>query len=287
MTIDWNDLKLAAAVAREGSLSKAARVLGIDQSTVGRRLTALEAGAGATLFVRTRAGVALTEAGQHIVDLATEMEARVGLLPELLGEGEDGVQGPIRIEGERWALARLVAVGVEQLTARHPGLSLHVIGADGDQGVWQGEPQLGVRFQQASTSGAFAIKLGAIPHALFRHVDAHEGALQLAVHEHVHSDRSTFTDANAALQRAALGRVFTANCITMLAAAVATGRFQALLPTYLGEEDPHLARVSSGPQGIGRDLYVHAHPDTIGSRRVQAVIEWLRSVFDDAFLATP
>ena len=62
--MDWNNLKVALTISRTGSLTRAAQVLGIDTSTAGRRLSTLEADPGVPLFVRTKAGFALTDAGE-------------------------------------------------------------------------------------------------------------------------------------------------------------------------------------------------------------------------------
>lgn len=65
--MDWDNLKVALAFSRTGSLTQASQVLGIDQSTAGRRLGALEADLGAILFVRSKTGFSLTDAGEAAV----------------------------------------------------------------------------------------------------------------------------------------------------------------------------------------------------------------------------
>ncbi|MEQ8366301.1 MAG: LysR family transcriptional regulator, partial [Roseicyclus sp.] len=70
--MDWNDIRVSLAIARAGSLNQAALLLGMDQSTVSRRLTALEAKLGTTLFQRSSHGVLPTEAGSVFVAKAIE-----------------------------------------------------------------------------------------------------------------------------------------------------------------------------------------------------------------------
>ena len=72
--MDWENLRFLLAVAREGSFRGAARVLGVNQSTLSRRVARLEAGLGVRLFDRLPSGLALTAAGQRMADAAERME---------------------------------------------------------------------------------------------------------------------------------------------------------------------------------------------------------------------
>src|SRR4051794_10378369 len=76
-SLDWNDLRYFLAVCRAGTLVGAARDLRVQHSTVGRRVEALEAALGVTLFTRAPEGLVLTEAGSEIVSLAEEAERAV------------------------------------------------------------------------------------------------------------------------------------------------------------------------------------------------------------------
>jgi len=79
----WDNLQILLAVRWEGSLTRAAQFLGLDQSTAGRRLTQLEADLGAVLFVRSKSGFAPTQAGEAAILRAKEVEKHViGLLDE-------------------------------------------------------------------------------------------------------------------------------------------------------------------------------------------------------------
>lgn len=278
--LDWNDLKVAITVAREGSLSGAGRTLGLDQSTVGRRLTALEAAIGATLFVRTRAGVALSEAGQQLIDLAVEVETRVERLPEAVSQVERGVSGTVSIEGVQWVLNRLVAVALPGLLARHPELDVELSGVPRSPPVWTGRPTVGLWFQQAPTSGAFAIKLGGVPYVPCVSVDA-----RLPLTWAVEAGGEVWDRATRNAAGPGLGEPvgLTVSCTTALAAAVATGRFRAFLPECLVADDPRMSRITMAAADRSRDLYLHAHPDTVGLARVQAVIGWLREQFGPTF----
>lgn len=72
--MNWDDTRIFLALQREGTLRSAARVAGVDQATVGRRVAALERALGATLFLRTSEGYVLTPAGENALQSAEKME---------------------------------------------------------------------------------------------------------------------------------------------------------------------------------------------------------------------
>ena len=73
--MEWSDVRIFLAVARQGSLGAAARTLGLSHPTVGRRVRALEEDTGHPLLQRHQDGVLLTDAGTRVFRLAEEMEA--------------------------------------------------------------------------------------------------------------------------------------------------------------------------------------------------------------------
>ena len=128
MSLNWDDLKVLLAISRSGSLTGAAALLGIDQSTAGRRISALEADVGAILFVRSKTGFAPTPAGQVVIARALEMESRAIRLAEEVANADQGPVGIVRLIGNPWTLTRLVERAAVTLLTRHPRLELRTIG---------------------------------------------------------------------------------------------------------------------------------------------------------------
>src|ERR1700704_3255885 len=95
--LDWSDLRFLLEVARTGTLAAAGRKLGVDNTTVGRRLSALERDLGARLFARTPDGLVPTPAGEAIRVAAEEMEQAV-LRGEQRAQGADRkLSGLVRV----------------------------------------------------------------------------------------------------------------------------------------------------------------------------------------------
>lgn len=143
---EWGDLKYFLAVAREGSTLAAAKVLNVNQSTVQRRLSALEAAIGKPLAVRQPTGYRLTEFGARFLPYAVSVEDAV-LAAGIAARAIDAnPTGTIRFTCPEPVLGRLAAVGLfERFRTRHPGLTLDLKTADRYLDLWRGEAEVALR----------------------------------------------------------------------------------------------------------------------------------------------
>jgi len=128
--LEWGDVRLFLALCRARSLGDAARGLGIDISTVSRRLAALEDNLTVTLFDRSRSGITATEAAERLLPVAEEIEH--GML-RFAGEAESlerDVSGWVRLACPTDAAEVLVVPLLPSLLARHPGLHLDLLAGE-------------------------------------------------------------------------------------------------------------------------------------------------------------
>ncbi|MDO5613559.1 MAG: LysR family transcriptional regulator [Paracoccus sp. (in: a-proteobacteria)] len=124
--MDWDDLRIFLAVARGESLSAAGRRLGMDASTVGRRVARLEAGLGAALFVKTPQGYTLTERGQRLIAPAETAEQAAAAAAEV-GTPAAGLTGQLRIGAPDGCANYLLPQICQSLCAAHPGLEIQIV----------------------------------------------------------------------------------------------------------------------------------------------------------------
>ncbi len=279
--MDWDDLRYALAVARTGSLNAAGAFLGVNQSTVGRRIAALEAALGTTLFKRSRKGLAPTDAGRTVIARATEIEVRAGSLATDLRAGEGTAAGIVRLLGNQWMIDRLLAAGLSGLLHEYPDLDLRTVAGRPRASLWRGEPGLGLWFEANAVDGAFTTRLGDVPYTTFRAKSGGEEAWVAFFDEE--APDSAFGGKAMGLRPPGQRVRFTAVDAASLREAIAAGIGQGLLPTVLGRDDPRLSEVTDEHPPIVRPLYCHLHPDVLSTQRVQAVLKVLREVFADAF----
>ena len=124
--MNWDDLRVFLAVARAESLSAAAPVLRMDPATVGRRIARPEEGLGATLFLKSPQGYALTERGLRLRDRATEAERALRAGVEE-GRGEDALTGQIRIGAPDGCANFLLPQVCAAIRHENPGLDVQIL----------------------------------------------------------------------------------------------------------------------------------------------------------------
>ena len=281
--MDWDNLKVALAISRTGSLTQAAQMLGIDQSTAGRRLGSLEADLGVILFVRSKTGFSLTDAGEAAVRRAVEVERLMDRLQEAVLPAGEGAVGVVRLLGNAWTLDRLARTAMADFLAAHPRLDLRIMTLTPRSPI-RGEATLSLWFEAEPRESEFAIKLGEVPYAVYRAATAPAEDLPWIAFHDEDATRPAIARAHKRLRSREEALRVTATDAGIMLSAVRAGIGKALLPMCLGEEDPALVRVQPGtPPEFSRALHLHAHPDTVEARRIQATIRWLRESFRPVF----
>lgn len=136
----WDDLRLIAQVVQSNSLSGAARTMGVDHSTVSRRLAALEKALGATLVIRGTEGVQLTPVGQRIAPLLQEMAQLAGEIQNIASEQATRVRVSLPS-----GFARFFSHDLEAFRERSAGIELELLVGERVHGVEEGEVDLAIR----------------------------------------------------------------------------------------------------------------------------------------------
>lgn len=122
--LDWDDLRFVLAVARAGSLSGAARALGVEHTTVGRRLTSIEQALGVRLFDRTPRAHLPTPAGAAVIARAEAVEEQVHALQREVEGGDGRPAGTVRITALDPFITEVLLPALPVLAARHPGIEV-------------------------------------------------------------------------------------------------------------------------------------------------------------------
>ena len=283
--VNWDNLKVALAIARAGSLSGGANLLGIDQSTAGRRLSALEADMGTILFTRAKTGFLPTEAGRAVIDRAVEVELRVNRLAEDLSQNTEGPVGTVRLLGNGWMLGRLAERVMPGFLAANPLLDVRMI-SQTPQLPLRGDATVSLWFEAPPRPGEFAIKLGRVPYAAYVKRGICPEAARWLSHFSEDSPRTATIRAWEKLRGRGERRLrLTSTDAAHVKSAIKAGIGKGILPMCLAEGDEELVRVTDAPADLERVLHLHAHPDTVQAHRVQAMIKCLRESFTETFSA--
>lgn len=125
--MEWSDLRVFLAVAREGTLGAAARRLGQSQPTMGRRLRILEQAVGQTLFQRTGAGFVLTDEGAAVLSHAERIEEEAIAFQRRLAGGDPHLDGMIRISASDWFGAHLLTPILAEFAQLQPRVVVELL----------------------------------------------------------------------------------------------------------------------------------------------------------------
>ena len=284
---DWNDLRYFVAVAREGSTLAAARDLRISQTTVARRIAALEDAVKLPLFERRQAGYALTPAGQDLLARAEAVEqAAAGFADAAAAHGRD-LTGTVRITTEEVYAITLLAPALADLHRLHPDIMIDVDTSQAVRDLGAGEADISLRSTKGKTAQAaglvgrqlcrddwtlycsreYAARQG-VPNnrqELGRHAIIGGGGGNLWVHYKAWLE-SLGLESQVAMHHATSGGLLS---------GVRSGFGIAVLPCIVGDADPELVRCLPPRDDHDRTLWLFTHERVRHTPRVRVVIDFL------------
>ncbi len=165
---DWNDLKAFLAVARGGSTLAASRALGVNQTTVARRIESLEQALGFKLFERGQTGSRLTEAGQSLIGEAENVERAAIRFANHAATQMRGVSGALRFTTNELVANTMVIPALVEFRKLHPDVQVDLVITDRALDLEAGEADLAIRTTKAlPVSDLVARKIGDHDMALY------------------------------------------------------------------------------------------------------------------------
>lgn len=275
--IIWNDLRFFLAIHRGGSLSAAARALGVNQSTVSRRLAAAEAALRTQLFERTGSAFLPTDAGRSVLGYAERVERELLSLEKHLGGGKEQPQGVVRVTSVPTIINRLLIPRLPSLLQRYPGLRIEAIAEVRSVSLTQRETDIALRLIRPQPGLAICRRIGTIAYAVYATAGKQASELPWITYEdgYAHLPQARWV----AQQHAGPNDVpLAVSDGDSLLQAVRSGIGRGVLPTFIADEIPGLVRVSAGPPILRRHVWLLVHPDLLKTARVSAVSDWLGEV---------
>lgn len=275
---DWESLRFFLEARRTRSLTEAARRLGVEHTTVSRRIGALEAALGVRLFDRTPTGYASTPAADALLPLAERIEEQVLLIERRAAQTTDTISGVVRVATAPMIAAHFVAPALPVLRGRHPGIVVELFAENRQHNLARGEADLAIRLDRPRASGLVTRKLGVLGHAFYASVSHPRRSLDAFRDDFVGYDESLAHLAHERwLNEVAPARrvVFRSNALAALVAAMRVGVGVGLLPCFVGDADPGLTRLQSALTPSARELWLVVHGELRRSPRVRAVLDFV------------
>jgi DNA-binding transcriptional LysR family regulator len=284
--MDWNDIPLFLALYRSGSLTQAAKDLGVVTTTVGRRVVALEAALGKTLFTRSPAGYQPTEDAHRLVSLAGDVERHMHALERNVLSTRVEVAGRVRLSTLDIIAQRLLAPAVGRLLSAYPDISLELVGELQTVSLARREAEIALRTSKPDSDSLVARTIGQIRLGLYASNDylAARGAPAPPAHRldgHVlvglEERFAQVAEMQWMAERCTAPRyALRSNSVTVLEQAAAEGVGLAILPMRFGEQNARLRCVA--PNIHGRSLWLVVHADLRDVPCIRVVMEWIIEV---------
>ena len=283
--LDWNDLRYLLAVARHQGTAAASRALGVNQSTVQRRLVELERSLGQALVQRHPTGYRLTSFGEQLLPLAQQVEQAVVALTQHVENFQCDVTGVVRITCPEPLVYRISnSTLLERFRTRYPALQVEFVTSDKYLDFAKGEVDIALRSGDTDDNALVGRKVGdslwavyASPKYIARRGQP-DSVADLERHDWVGFD-DTMARHRAATWLAQVAPkahlVARNNSVLGLVYSAKAGVGLAALPTALGDAEPDLVRVLGPIPELARIWRVLTTPELRHTPRVAALFDFL------------
>jgi DNA-binding transcriptional LysR family regulator len=285
--LSWDDLRIFLSVARTGNLSKAGRQLGIDHSTVGRRISALEYTLGTPIFERDRSGYRLNAQGRDMLAHVEAIEASVITLGDALKGGELEPAGNVRIATMEGIATLYLSEQFVTLKRMHPGITIELVTSAHDVRISQREADIFLCFFQPSGTnldvrkiGEFSLGLYAHPGYLKQHGspsspdDLRQHIFAGYVPDLIQLDAVRWLD--DAISDPHIG-FYSSSMLAQMFAAAAGGGI-VMLPAFARPERFGLEKVLAGQLDVRREIWLSSHQYLHRVPRIRTVVSFLSHV---------
>lgn len=284
----WRDFEVFLAVFRAQSHAGAARMLGVDATTVGRRLAALEAGLGVRLIDRTADALVLTPAGQTVIPRAERIEAELLATAREIEGADQSVAGTVRVTASDGFTHFVLIPALAALRQEHPGLAIELRADSKLLDLSRREADVAVRLVKPKEPALVARRIGSMAFGLYGSSSYLErrgiptNLRALTAHDWVGFDSAwdSLPQQRWLLQTVPNPRfALRATSTTAQSLACGAGLGLALLPCFVEEGEPRLVRVLPQLAVPSREIWVACHGDLKKNRRVSLVRGWIESLW--------
>ncbi|WP_322014776.1 LysR family transcriptional regulator [Paraburkholderia sp. J12] len=289
-TLNWDDLRYFLEVARTQRASAAAKRLGVDHTTVARRVRELETALGTVLFDKSRSGgFVLTAEGQKLLAYADTIETTVQSASEQFALGAQSLSGHVRVGSTEGFGCFFLAPQLARFSGKHPDMSIDLLPVphfvslskrEADLAIMLERPERGQYVYTKLTD--YRLKLYGTPDYLAQHPRIRTAA-DLRHHAFIsYVADLAFSHELLYLERTA-PNVMASLCSTSVIAqyhAALQGSALAILPCFMAEPDPRLVTVLPDEIVVTRRFWLCSREDLRKLRRITSLWDYLRAAAD-------
>ena len=281
-SLNWDNLRYFAAVVDYGSISAAARAIGVSQPTISRHLAALEQRLGVRLLERQASGIALTSQGKALMEQASAMRDIATTICH--PRPDAALTGTVLITASQIVSCFGLPLILPGLRAEQPGLSIEIVASDTPQNLSRRDADIAIRHIRPKGDGLIAKKLGTMPVAMYgatsylaRNGTPHDRE-SLLDHTLIGYDRSTrLIDgfAKAGFVVKAEDFQLRTDDQVLYWHMICAGFGLGFASRFLGDQNPELERIDL-PGASGEDpVWLVAHAQLNTNPRIRYVFDYI------------
>ena len=277
LMFSWDDLRIIKAIGQAGALAPAAAALGVNATTIARRLDQAETILGVTLFDRRRTGYRPTAAGAQMIALADRIEPEIVNAVRSVAGHDQGHAGDLRVTTSDALLVDFLNPIIASFQARNPLIRVDVTVVNEPLNLARGESDIAFRATAAPPENLFGRRVGTIAWApygnradflggwpsaddLYRLKWASYGPGLSGLKAHAFVEKHVLHD----------NIVYRGNSVAGVASAIASGIGVGFLPCMHGDLWPNITRIGPLVPDLSDELWVLTHPSIKKSSRVSA-----------------
>jgi DNA-binding transcriptional LysR family regulator len=282
---EWDDLRYVLAVANARSLAGAARALGVNHTTVLRRVSAFEKRLGLRLFERLATGYVLTAGGEELIATARHIEDTVTTLERTLAGQDLRLSGVVRVTTTDTLMGSVLPEILAQFRVAHPGIQVEVAVSNLMLNLSKRDADVAIRPAKDPPETLVGRRVAKVAFAIYaspHYVARHGKALDLRKQQWVAPDDSLAGTSVAQWMRSQLPDAdisLRADSLVAMRQAAQAGLGLTALPCYLGDTSPDLLCVHPPVAAMETALWILTHDDLRHTARIRAFTEFAANAF--------
>lgn len=292
--LDWDTFRVVIAVSREGSLSRAAKALGISQPTAGRYLNRLEKRLGSKLFDRFNSGMFPTPVGQEVINSALKLEEEIQSLGLRVNKADDGESGEIRVSLPLHVMPYGLAKDIKKFVNKHPKIKLTFIETNDCIDPHARTADVIIRAQDEPSSGLWGYKITDVQFSFFA-ARSFLSDWETRLREQPETVELPYLKVTSAgpdgdlevlKQKFPNATLFgTCNTYDCLIPLVREGLAVGRIARFMGERVPELVSICDCDSTSPRAMWVLTHPTLRDTLRVRLFMDFIKEQFREREMA--
>ena len=277
--MNWDDMRFFLALSREGSISAAGRSIGVNHTTVSRRITALEDMLGTRLFDRLPAGYEMTQSAENLYRHALEMESHAQAIDREVFGQDAALKGPLKLTVAHDVAIRLLIKDLRNFRNEYPCIDLEILTTTGLVDLASRQADIAVRLTAKPPDYLVGREVTPIRHGVYgsqKYLEEMNGPIEAILFrgdtEHPEWLREHFPEPTSVLR--------TDDATTMLT-AVREHHGLARLPCLLGDSDPDVRRLDVRLTSSTWGIWILSHVDLRSTARVRVCREFLIAAIEE------